>query len=67
MEKNLTLADRNLILTDREKKILDYMKTQTRAKGYPPTVREMCQSLGIKSTSTAHKDIESLERKGYIK
>ncbi len=54
-------------LTDREEKILHYMKTETKKKGYPPTVREMCQFLGIKSTSTAHKDLESLERKGLIR
>lgn len=57
----------NCDLSEREKLILDYMKTETRKKGYPPTVREMCQSLGIKSTSTAHKDIESLEKKGFIR
>ncbi len=55
------------ILKDREKKILDYMLTEIRKKGYPPTVREMCSALGIKSTSTAHKDIASLEEKGYIR
>ena len=54
-------------LKEREKKILDYMKEELRKKGYPPTVREMCTSLGIKSTSTAHKDLDSLERKGYIR
>lgn len=54
-------------LTEREQKILDYMRTQSRLKGYPPTVREICQSLGIKSTSTAHKAIENLERKGYVR
>ena len=54
-------------LTEREQKILDYMRREIKAKGYPPTVREMCTSLGIKSTSTAHKDIASLEKKGYIR
>lgn len=54
-------------LTDREKLILDYMRKELRRKGYPPTVREMCASLDIKSTSTAHKDIASLEEKGYIR
>lgn len=54
-------------LKDREKKILEYMLTEIKMKGYPPTVREMCSSLGIKSTSTAHKDIASLEEKGYIR
>lgn len=57
----------NSLLTERESKILEYMKTQIKIKGYPPTVREMCHSLGIKSTSTAHKDLENLERKGYIR
>lgn len=54
-------------LKHREKQILDYMKNEIRKKGYPPTVREMCQSLGIKSTSTAHKDLAALETKGYIR
>lgn len=54
-------------LKEREKLILSYMKSEIQKKGYPPTVREMCQSLGIKSTSTAHKDLANLERKGYIR
>ena len=54
-------------LKERERKILEYMKVETKKKGYPPTVREMCTSLGIKSTSTAHKDLENLERLGYIR
>lgn len=54
-------------LKEREKRILEYMKTEIKRKGYPPTVREMCSSLGIKSTSTAHKDISNLETKGYIR
>ncbi len=54
-------------LKDREKKILAYMKSEIKRKGYPPTVREMCSSLGIKSTSTAHKDLSNLEMKGYIR
>ena len=55
------------MLKDREQKILDYMKSEIRTKGYPPTVREICSALGIKSTSTVHKDIESLVRQGYLK
>jgi repressor LexA len=54
-------------LSEREKKIFEYMKAETQQKGYPPTVREMCDFLGIKSTSTVHKDLESLERKGAIR
>ena len=53
-------------LKDREQKILNYMKDEIKAKGYPPTVREICSALNIKSTSTAHKDIESLVKQGYL-
>ena len=42
------------------------MKEEIRTKGYPPTVREIGAALGIKSTSTTHKDIESLVRQGYL-
>ena len=53
-------------LTKREQQILNYMKQEIKTKGYPPTVREICAAIGIKSTSTAHKDIESLVRQGYL-
>lgn len=53
-------------LKEREQKILNYMKEEIKAKGYPPTVREICSALNIKSTSTAHKDIESLVKQGYL-
>ena len=55
------------MLKEREQKILDYMKSEIRKKGYPPTVREICAALNIKSTSTAHKDIDSLVNQGYIR
>ncbi len=55
------------MLKEREQRILDYMKQEVREKGYPPTVREICTALNIKSTSTVHKDIASLERQGYLK
>ena len=53
-------------IKEREKNILSFMKKEIRQKGYPPTVREICQALGIKSTSTVHKDIENLVNAGYI-
>lgn len=53
-------------LKEREQRILNYMKEQIKIKGYPPTVREICSALNIKSTSTAHKDIESLVKQGYL-
>ena len=54
-------------LTAREKKILDFLREVITEKGYPPTVREICGAVGIKSTSTVYKDINSLVRKGYMK
>ena len=54
-------------LKPREQKILKYMEEEIKANGYPPTVREICSAIGIKSTSTAHKDIASLVSKGYLK
>lgn len=55
------------MLTEREQKILDFMKKEIRENGFPPTVREICAALNIKSTSTAHKDMDNLMKKGYIK
>ena len=54
-------------LTAREKRILDYMRGEINKRGYPPTVREVCASLDIKSTSTVHKALEVLERQGFIR
>lgn len=54
------------MLKEREQKILDYMRSEIKKKGYPPTVREICSALNIKSTSTAHKDIDNLVKLGYI-
>lgn len=54
-------------LKEREQKILNFMKSEIKTKGYPPTVREICTALGIKSTSTVHKDIASLVNQGYLK
>lgn len=53
-------------LKEREQRILNYMKEEIKTKGYPPTVREICSALNIKSTSTAHKDIESLVKHGFL-
>lgn len=54
-------------LKEREQKILDFMKHEIKTKGYPPTVREICTALGVKSTSTVHKDIASLVDQGFLK
>lgn len=52
---------------EREQKILAFMRNEIKTKGYPPTVREIGAALGIKSTSTVHKDIASLVEHGYLK
>ena len=41
----------------REQRILEFMRSEVRSRGYAPTVREICSALGIKSTSTVHKDL----------
>ena len=55
------------MLKARQQKILEFMKNEISTKGYPPTVREICSAIGIKSTSTVHKDIEILVNEGYLK
>ena len=55
------------MLKEREQRILDFMKEEIMRAGYPPTVREICSALNIKSTSTVHKDIASLEKQGYLR
>ena len=54
-------------LTERQKNIFEFMRKEADEKGYPPTVREICAAIGIKSTSTVHKDIVALEKNGYLK
>lgn len=54
-------------LKKREQQILDFMKAEIQSKGYPPTVREICTALNIKSTSTTHKAISNLVNKGLLK
>ncbi len=54
-------------LTAREKLILDYMRREIEENGFPPTVRDICAALGIKSTSTVHKTMSDLQAQGYIR
>lgn len=51
----------------REKQVLDFIKKEVARCNYPPSVREICQALAIRSTSTVHGCLESLETKGYIR
>lgn len=54
-------------LTPREQKVLSFLKDEVRRINYPPSVREICKALGINSTSTVHKHLNSLDSKGYIR
>lgn len=54
-------------ISDKQKKILDFIKNELQNKGYPPSVREICEAVGLKSTSTVHGHLEKLERHGYIR
>lgn len=54
-------------LTDKQREILNYIKKESMAKGYPPSVREICSAVGIKSTSTVHGNLEKLEKLGHIR
>ena len=53
-------------ITAKQQEILEYMKEEILKKGYPPTVREICQAVNLKSTSSVHAHLESLEKLGYI-
>lgn len=52
---------------DRQLQIYKFIKNQVKEKGYPPSVREICAAVGLKSTSTVHMHLENLEKKGLIK
>jgi len=55
-----------IMLTDKEQRILNYIKETLETKGYSPTVRDISNALGIKSTSTVFSYLARLETKGYI-
>ena len=54
-------------ITRRQQAVLDCIEDCIREKGYGPTVREVCQALGLSSPSTVHVHLKALEDKGYIK
>lgn len=51
----------------KQEEILEFIKKQLIDKGYPPSVREICSAVGLRSTSTVHGHLERLEKKGYIR
>lgn len=54
-------------ITSKQREILEYIKNEILNKGYPPAVREICQAVHLKSTSSVHAHLESLEKNGYIR
>lgn len=54
-------------LSSKQQEILEYIKSQTLAKGYPPTVRDICEAVNLKSTASVHAHLETLEERGYIR
>ncbi|MGI5900198.1 MAG: transcriptional repressor LexA [Christensenellales bacterium] len=54
-------------LSTSQQRIYEYIVQQTEEKGYPPSVREICSAVGLKSTSTVHGHLKRLEKNGYIR
>ncbi|MEY7999990.1 transcriptional repressor LexA [Clostridium sp. Mt-5] len=52
---------------NRQLQIYEFIKSQIKEKGYPPSVREICAAVGLRSTSTVHNHLERLEKRGLIK
>ena len=54
-------------ITDKQREILEYIKAEILNRGYPPAVREICEAVKLKSTSSVHAHLETLEKNGYIR
>lgn len=64
MANEKRLPDRPL--TYKQQQILDFIKKEIREKGYPPTIREICTAVELKSTSSVFAHLNTLQKKGYI-
>ncbi|MCP1101064.1 repressor LexA [Aequitasia blattaphilus] len=54
-------------ITEKQTEILEYIKEQILERGFPPSVRDICKAVSLKSTSSVHAHLESLERNGFIR
>ncbi len=54
-------------ITPKQQEILNFIRDNILMKGYPPSVREICDAVGLKSTSSVHSHLDSLEQNGYIR
>ncbi len=57
----------NKALSAKQQQILDYIKEEILKRGYPPTVRDICEAVNLKSTSSVFSHLETLEKRGYIR
>ena len=57
----------NIALTPRQRSILDFIESQMRTRGYPPSVREIGQAVGLTSTSTVHAHLRTLQKLGFLR
>lgn len=54
-------------ISKKQSEILEYIKSEILLRGYPPAVREICEAVNLKSTSSVHSHLETLEKNGYIR
>lgn len=54
-------------ISAKQSEILEFIKQEILSKGYPPAVREICEAVNLKSTSSVHSHLETLEKNGYIR
>lgn len=54
-------------LSDKQVKIIHYIKNELTLRGYPPSIREICKAVGLSSTSSVHAHLNTLEEKGYLR
>ena len=54
-------------ISKKQQEILEYIKEEILKRGYPPAVREICNAVGLSSTSSVHAHLETLEKNGYIR
>ena len=54
-------------ISPKQSEILEYIKSEILNRGYPPAVREICEAVHLKSTSSVHSHLETLEKNGYIR
>ena len=54
-------------ISKKQEEILEYIKAQILSRGFPPAVREICDAVNLKSTSSVHSHLETLEKNGYIR